>query len=67
MVSQITYNLSFNECALHTLNYLERGDFESSHFSFLKSRPNHEFQPLPRQAWAVYVDVELYSGLFNPN
>lgn len=66
MASHPIYNLSFHGCAPHTLNYLKPGDSESSHLPLLGPRPDHEFEPLPPQRWAVYLDEDLASGLPGP-
>jgi hypothetical protein len=60
MASQPIYNLNFHECAPQI--YLKPGDSESSRFPLLGPRPNHEFEPLPPQRWAVYLDGDLASG-----
>jgi hypothetical protein len=67
MASQRIFNLSFHGCAPHILNYLKPGDSESSHFPLLGQRPNQEFEPLPPQRWAVYLDGDLASGLPGPH
>jgi hypothetical protein len=66
MASQPIYNLSFHGCAPHILNYLKPGDSGPSHFPFLGQRPNNEFEPLPPQRWAVYLDGDLASGFPGP-